>query len=635
MKDSSQNGSADATTVSGDRSGESTKRVPTESPTIPSTEIPAIAELKRLDQWVGWRRESGKKVPKQATGGNASTSDSRTWSSLDIVTEAAQQYGLTGIGFVFTEGDPYVGIDFDHVLGDDGTIIDPVVERRVKYLNSYTEISPSGNGLHVLLRGRVEKAHRISSESIEIYDRGRYFTITGQHHAGTPRTIEHRQPQLDAIVAEMLNLKVDFSLSRNLIEEGSRHNTIVLRARRFAGKGLSEKEVRGALSAANQHLCHPPLPDAEVTSIADWAIATGTDPSISKCGTGFLSVEELTASCALGIPYWIKGLIESSSVGFVYGKFGIGKTFFVLEAAACVATVRDFLGFATRLGQVFISCGEGGTGISRRVEALLHCDRLSHNNFFVRPYASDLREGRNVQKFIDEIRSVADPDVPVGLIIIDTSRRHMGAGDENAGRDTAALFEAACTIRASFPGASVIIVAHEGYSSRHIRGHSNQQSDADFVIRISGRRPNSRKDWKLEKSRDGSPQAGSFSLRPVVIGMDEEDEPITSMVVDIAESAPEPDGRPLSGRAVRVFEGLHKILDAPSGAEARAQGVSRRELGDWMRHNFPGSDGARRSALSVGLKSLKNQGLVEMRNGLVHITEEAAHATRPKRSDTD
>lgn len=170
---------------------------------VEASAIPA--ELRERRQWVVWRYEErdGKptKVPYNArTGGKALSTKPATWSPFDVALQVRERYD--GIGFVFSKDDPYVGIDLDHARdAETGEITAPWAEEVLRRLDSYTEVSPSGTGLHVIVRGELPgkgiKEDRDDGTRIEIYDRSRYFTCTGQHIAG-PTTIEDRP---DAVLA--------------------------------------------------------------------------------------------------------------------------------------------------------------------------------------------------------------------------------------------------------------------------------------------------------------------------------------------------------------------------------------------------------------------------------------------------
>jgi hypothetical protein len=159
--------------------------------------------LRALEQWVCWRREDrgGKptKVPycAESPSSRASTTDPATWA--DYATAAAVQ-DVDGVGFVFTEGDPFCGIDLDACMTDGR--LDPQAAAVVLTLDSYSEVSPSGAGAHCIVRAKLNGGRRRSG-NVEMYDAGRYFCMTGNHLPETPTTIEARQAELEKIRSEV------------------------------------------------------------------------------------------------------------------------------------------------------------------------------------------------------------------------------------------------------------------------------------------------------------------------------------------------------------------------------------------------------------------------------------------------
>ncbi len=147
------------------------------------------AELKTYHSWVLWKlaRLSDKwtKHPYCAhTGRKASSTDSRPWCSFEEVLEAykAEGYeaeGYDGIGFVFSSGDPYCGVDLDAVVDPRTGDLADWAQRIVEELDGYTELSPSGAGLHIIVKGKVPPGGNRRGP-VEMYDRGRFFTVTGQ-----------------------------------------------------------------------------------------------------------------------------------------------------------------------------------------------------------------------------------------------------------------------------------------------------------------------------------------------------------------------------------------------------------------------------------------------------------------------
>jgi putative DNA primase/helicase len=100
-----------------------------------------------------------------------------TWSRFTTVFDAYASAAYDGVGFVFSSGDPYAGVDLD-CRDPETDVIAGWAAEIVGELDSYTELSPSGKGLHVLVRGKVPKALKLPH--IEMYSMSRYFTVTGR-----------------------------------------------------------------------------------------------------------------------------------------------------------------------------------------------------------------------------------------------------------------------------------------------------------------------------------------------------------------------------------------------------------------------------------------------------------------------
>ena len=147
-------------------------------------------ELRDRTQWVqcDYEIRNGKrtKVPKQPGGANAATNKPETWSSFEAVADAEQK------GFVLTTDDGYFAIDLDGAYDPDtGEIADWAAAILAKFPNAYMEFSPSATGFHIFTRGTLPEgrgrkvpvtgAPAVGEHiaAVEAYDRGRYFTVTG------------------------------------------------------------------------------------------------------------------------------------------------------------------------------------------------------------------------------------------------------------------------------------------------------------------------------------------------------------------------------------------------------------------------------------------------------------------------
>ncbi len=163
-------------------------------------------ELKARRQWLLWRWEAkpggGRtKVPYRADGRRASSTNPETWAGFEDVVSRYERGGFSGIGFAVTKDDPFTGIDLDGCVALATGEITPKAGELVRRFGSYGETTPSGEGLRIWIRAR-KPAGRCSKPGLEIYDVGRYFTASGRHLAGTPKTIEPRQSELEALIAE-------------------------------------------------------------------------------------------------------------------------------------------------------------------------------------------------------------------------------------------------------------------------------------------------------------------------------------------------------------------------------------------------------------------------------------------------
>ncbi|MFA4901310.1 MAG: hypothetical protein WC600_01055 [Desulfobaccales bacterium] len=180
--------------------------------------IPGVLTLRR--QWVCWKLkfEDGKwkKVPVDPkTGRFASPTDPSTWGTFGQACkyyERRKNKGIMGLGFVFTKDDPFTGIDLDKCRDPETGVIEPWALEIVEQLSSYTEISPSGSGLHIIVFGVLPPGKRKEGD-VEMYDSRHYFTITGNLLAnGAGNAIENRPKELKLVYARFLENGRDSSL---------------------------------------------------------------------------------------------------------------------------------------------------------------------------------------------------------------------------------------------------------------------------------------------------------------------------------------------------------------------------------------------------------------------------------------
>jgi putative DNA primase/helicase len=162
-------------------------------------------ELKPLRQWLLWRYETrdGKraKVPHTCQSYRASTTNPEHWSRFDYAVKAAARPGFAGVAFCFCCGGGYTGIDLDHVWqsdADEGAAwAEGILER---FSDTYSEVSPSGQGVKIWVRARAPRCGRwpIEHGAIEVYDHGRFFTVTGGSNG--VRVIADHQADVELLI---------------------------------------------------------------------------------------------------------------------------------------------------------------------------------------------------------------------------------------------------------------------------------------------------------------------------------------------------------------------------------------------------------------------------------------------------
>ncbi len=184
-------------------------------------------DLRKLRQWVGWRygkkKQSGrrKKVPVDLiTGRNAKVNDPKTWTTYGAAKDALEhpEYEIDGIGFVFTKDDPLACIDLDDCRDPETGQIETWAEDILISLDSYSEISPSGRGVHTIMKADLSDGARcryeLDANEIEVYSYGRFLTMTGQTLEGST-DIAERTPQLTEVISNASNGQTDGEPSSN------------------------------------------------------------------------------------------------------------------------------------------------------------------------------------------------------------------------------------------------------------------------------------------------------------------------------------------------------------------------------------------------------------------------------------
>jgi hypothetical protein len=270
-------------------------------------------ELRACPQWLTWHLTTeGQKIP------NGKSNDPKSWKPFDEVSLYDR------IAFVFSEVDPFVGIDLDSCRVPETGEIKPWAMAIIRSVNSYCEVSPSGTGVKIILRGRKPKGTRCQYDvgeegtsgkkaQVEVYDQKRFWCITGEVLPGF-EAIREAQTELNEIIEYLTarnaksfdapkpkgNLEdIDWSQASTTYTpslqdratryidsaasaaEGSRNNSAFSLAGHLAaivgegGSRLTESEIIELVRGWNTRN-RPPLPDHEIVQCVKSALNSGT-----------------------------------------------------------------------------------------------------------------------------------------------------------------------------------------------------------------------------------------------------------------------------------------------------------------------------------------------------------------------
>jgi hypothetical protein len=237
-------------------------------------------DLTEHDRWVLWRREivSGRetKVPYSVRGHRASSTNPHDWAgfekALSLWRRHPEQYA--GLGFVFAAEDPFVGIDLDDCLDGHGNLKSwarGIIER---FSDTYTEVSPSGQGLKIWTKGRLPanvSGVRLGEGHIEMYDRSRYFTVTGRAFRGSPLEVEDHSADVLLLHERLVGHKIKRwplqPIKGGRIPYGQQHNTLVSLAGTLRARNVCDEAVEACLQIVNERQCERPGPRAHISQL--------------------------------------------------------------------------------------------------------------------------------------------------------------------------------------------------------------------------------------------------------------------------------------------------------------------------------------------------------------------------------
>lgn len=270
--------------------------------------------LKDTPQWVLWKWEQKgaerKKPPFTPDRRRASIIDPETWSSYEQVVKAfSHSHNLyDGVGFVLTTG--LVVIDLDHCIKrlNGERRITKQARQIYDIAGSYSEISPSGNGLHIFLKGQIPQSGK-RTKGIEIYQSQRYITITGEK-AGEAKTIREDQRAIDKIYSLVSPPQEEKQPDQRAFTTTSTDSQILEKAQTARNGAKFQRLYRGDITE------YPSKSEADLALIAMLVYWTNGDPH---------QIERIFKTSGLYTPETAKKWEEKHHEGYTYGQMTILK----------------------------------------------------------------------------------------------------------------------------------------------------------------------------------------------------------------------------------------------------------------------------------------------------------------------
>ena len=580
-----------------------------------TSERPALLHLRpdRIPQalidgarWCCWRAEwnprghggvgKWEKIPVHPKGYGLSTKRPSAWVSYREALAAyeANPAGLAGLGVLVNGGD-LVGVDLDHCVS--GNTIAPWARELVEQAHTYTELSPSGTGLRLVMRGATDCDWTNHEQGIEVYGghTPRFLTITGHRLKVAPddvapapegllqglasRYAREREVMTPALQA-MPDLVDDLALpdvaaldipwqAREFLTEGTsggdRSRDLFNSALALFNAGLDDATVLSVLAASPWAMevaldhrrqdhdralaylwvehCVKAKPRAQgrvataedFEDVSEAQAVIETVKGASKPALRFAFTQAASYTQRQPVRWLVKKVLPWAEVGAVFGESGAGKSFWALDLVLAVAQGTPWREFKTQQAGVAYVCAEGAGGFAMRLRAHAeyHGTDLASVPLHVLADAPNLLEKKDVTDLVAALRLLPG----LGVVVVDTLAQATPGANENGGEDMGrALAHCRAIHRAT--GAMVLLVAHAGKdTSKGIRGWSGIKGALDVEIHVE--RSGQHRAATITKMKDGEGEGLElpFALDTVVLGQDEDGEDITSCIVKPAQGA--------------------------------------------------------------------------------------------------
>jgi hypothetical protein len=329
-------------------------------------------------------------------------------------------------------------------------------------------------------------------------DTGRVYTAEGSIADAIPLP----ERAAAALQRPVTAANVPDAASTGPILEGGRHTRLTSYAGTLARTRMSPDHIAAALHGINAAECRPPLPAAEVDTIARDIAAKdrrenparyGPDPDLSGLeapDAAMVQTRTIKRTSELlarprEIVFLVREVIPARALVGLWAASNVGKTFLALDLALHIALGWAWQGRAVQQGVVLYVCAEGEFGITSRVlawcehhsvdPAMLE-DRIVWREVPLNITAANLRR--------DVAHELALMDIAPSLIVLDTLAANAPPGfDENSTPQMSGMMQAATAMRNEMQTA-VMLVHHTGHDQSRERGNYAFRAACDVSLQL-------------------------------------------------------------------------------------------------------------------------------------------------------
>lgn len=308
----------------------------------------------------------------------------------------------------------------------------------------------------------------------------------------------------------------------------------------------------------------------------------------------------------------VEGILGTAATAVMYGDSNAGKTFLVVDLAACVAAGLDWMGRPTRPGVVIYMAAESPGSVKLRVAAWRrrHPDADLAGLLIVESAINLHRDEADVDAMMQLVARVERTGRRVALIVVDTLARVAAGANENSGQDMAVILTRAEAVRTA-AGCSLIFIHHSGKdAAKGARGWSGVRAAIDTEIEVTADDATGVRAAEITKQRDlsGKGDRIGFRLEPVTMGLNTWGTPRTSCTVVPTDAPARQAGKRMSEIAGAIAEALRQ----------RGTGWNKRDL---VKHL---ADRYEKASVYRELKKMTTAGRLSDLVGVVALVNEGA-----------